>query len=43
VVVRDPANSDNILSNDLSVSEKKEIAKAARSALYNENGKKILW
>jgi hypothetical protein len=39
----DPANSDNILSNDLSASDKKAIAKAARDALYDENWKKILW
>ncbi len=42
-VVRDPANSDNIVSNDLSAAEKKAIAKAARDALYDENWKKILW
>lgn len=42
-VVRDPANSDNIVSNDLSGGEKKAIAKAARDALYDENWKKILW
>ncbi len=42
-VVRDPANSDNIVSNDLSAGDKKTIAKAARDALYDENWKKILW
>ena len=42
-VVADPSNSDNILSNDLSASDKKAIAKAARDALYDENWKKILW
>jgi hypothetical protein len=41
-VTADPANSDNILSNDLSASDK-AIAKAARDALYDENWKKILW
>ena len=41
--VRDPANEDNIVSNDLSSSDKKAIAKAARNALYDENWKKILW
>ena len=42
-VVRDPANSGNIVSNDLTVSDKKAIAKAARDALYEENWKKMLW
>ena len=42
-VIRDPANSDNILSNDLVAVDKKAIAKAARDALYDENWKKILW
>jgi hypothetical protein len=41
--VRDPANPENILSNDLSAGDKKAIAKAARSALYDENWKRILW
>ena len=42
-IVRDPANADNILSNDLSANDKKTIATAARDALYDENWKKILW
>jgi hypothetical protein len=42
-VVADPANSDNIISNDLSAGDKKAIATAARDALYDENWKKILW
>ncbi|HTW59988.1 MAG TPA: hypothetical protein VMD99_17820 [Terriglobales bacterium] len=42
-VVRDPANPDNIISHDLKPDEKQAIAKAARSALYDENWKKILW
>jgi len=42
-VVRDPANPDNVLSNDLSASGKKSIAAAARDAMYDENWKKILW
>jgi hypothetical protein len=42
-VIPDPANSDNILSSDLSADDKKGIAKAARDALYDENWKKILW
>lgn len=42
-IVRDPANPDNILSDDLSTAEKKAIAKAARDVIYDENWKKILW
>jgi len=42
--VRDPANSDNVVSDDLSASEKSAIAKAARKALEeDENWKKMLW
>jgi len=36
-VVPDPANPDNILSNDLSAADKKAIAAAARDALNDEN------
>jgi hypothetical protein len=43
VAVRDPANSDNVVSDDLSAGEKAAIAKAARKALEDENWKKILW
>jgi len=43
VTVRDPANGENVLSNDMSAKEKAAIAKAARDALYDENWKKILW
>jgi len=42
-IVPDPANPDNILSNDLSVADKQSIATAARDCLYDENWKKILW
>lgn len=42
-VVRDPANGENVVSNDLSDEEKRAIVKAAREALYDENWKKILW
>jgi hypothetical protein len=42
-LVEDPANSENILSNDLSAGDKKAIAAAAREALYEENWKKMLW
>ena len=41
-VMRDPANADNIVSKDLSEKAKKEIAKAARDAIYQENWEKIL-
>ena len=41
-VVRDPANFENIVSNDLSTGEKKADCKAG-DALYDENWKKILW
>jgi len=43
VGVCDPANEDNVVSNDLSAKEKKVVAKAARDALYDENWKTILW
>lgn len=42
-VVRDPANEDNVVSNDLSAKEKKAIAKVAQDVVYDENWKKILW
>jgi hypothetical protein len=41
--VGDPANGENVVSNDLATADKKAIAKAARDALYDENWKKILW
>jgi hypothetical protein len=43
MVIRDPANNDNIVSDILSANEKKAIAKAARMTLEDENWKKILW
>lgn len=42
-VLRDPANAENIVSNDLSADERDTIADAARKALYEENWKKLLW
>jgi hypothetical protein len=42
-VVRDPANPKNIVSDDLCGDAKKEIAKAARNAMYDEDWKKIIW
>ena len=41
--VRDPANGENVVSNDLKLAEKQAIAKAARDAIYDENWKKIVW
>lgn len=43
VVVRDPANARNVLSNDLAGEAKRAITAAARHALYDENWKKIVW
>ena len=43
IVVRDPANAKNVLSNDLTPEAKRAIAAAARNALYDENWKKIIW
>jgi hypothetical protein len=42
-VVRDPANSKNIISNDLSDKAKRAVAKTAHESLYDDNWKKILW
>ena len=39
----DPENSDNVISPDLSKDAKQAIAKAARRALYDEGGKKLIW
>jgi hypothetical protein len=41
--IRDPANRDNIVSNDLSGEARQAIVKAARKAMYEENWKKIIW
>ena len=43
VMMRDPANAKNMLSDDLAPEAKKAIAKAARNALYDENWEKIIW
>jgi hypothetical protein len=43
MVVRDPANRDNLISDDLSAADKKAIAQAARGAVYDENWKKMNW
>jgi hypothetical protein len=41
--IRDPANRDNMVSDDLSAEARQAIAKAARRAMYDENWKKIIW
>ena len=41
-VIRDPANSDNVVSRELPEKVKKTIAKAARDAMYQEKWEKIL-
>jgi hypothetical protein len=41
--IRDPANSDNVVSDDLGASEKQAIAKVARKVLDDENWKSIVW
>lgn len=41
-VIRDPANRDNVVSNELPEKAKRTIAKAARDAMYQENWEKIL-
>jgi hypothetical protein len=43
ITVRDPANSKNIVSDDLSATDKRAVARAARDVLYNENWKKMMW
>lgn len=42
-VVRDPANRENVISDDLSAADKRAIVRCAQGALYGENWKKILW
>lgn len=43
VAVRDPANPENVVSDDLTDKGRHSIAAAARDALDHENWKKILW
>lgn len=42
-VVRDPANKDNVISDELTGDQKKKIALAARKALEGDKWEKILW
>ena len=39
----DPANGENVVSNDLLAEERAAIAEAARKVVYEENWKKMLW
>lgn len=41
-LLRDPANAENVGSDNLSVDERSEIAEAAGKSLYEENWKKML-
>ena len=43
ILLRDPVNSSNVISNDLSASDKRAVAKAATKALEQDNWKKIIW
>lgn len=42
-VVRDPANPDNVVSNDLTAGEKQILVTAARKLVVEEAWKQILW
>ncbi len=42
-IVRDPANAQNIVSEELPESAKAKIARQAREALYDENWEEIIW
>jgi hypothetical protein len=42
-VVSDPANPENIVSDDLSAAEKRAIATAARDTLYGEDWEKMIF
>jgi predicted nucleotidyltransferase len=39
----DPENGGNVVSEDLPKAEKQSIANAARKALYDEDGQKLIW
>jgi hypothetical protein len=42
-VLRDPANKDNVISDELTADQKKTIASEARKALEENKWEKILW
>jgi len=43
VVIRDPANPENVISDSLTAEQKKAIAQAARQALEDDDWEKIIW
>jgi hypothetical protein len=42
-VIRDPANPDNVVSDELTGPQKKTISRAARKALEDDDWEKIIW
>ena len=42
-VIRDPANPDNVVSDDLTHAQKKTIAQAAHKALEDDDWERIIW
>jgi hypothetical protein len=42
-VIRDPANSDNAISDELTLMQEQKIAQAARKALEDDDWEKIIW
>jgi hypothetical protein len=42
-VIRDPANPDNVISDELTPAQKKKIVQAARKALEDDDWEKIVW
>ena len=42
-VIRDPANPDNVVSDELTAAQKKQVAQTARKALEDDNWEKIIW
>jgi len=43
MVIRDPANPDNVISDELTPAQKKQIMQAARTAVDDDNWEKIVW
>jgi hypothetical protein len=43
VVIRDPANPDNVVSDDLARPQKKALAQAAHKALEDDDWEKTIW
>lgn len=42
-VIRDPANADNVISDELTPAQKKQIIQAARKAVDDDDWEKIVW